>query len=117
MLLDEVLYHTHTSWVAARVTCTGNMYGGRHHRVIPFNERTPLTNDKIFRPPLDSLGAAQPPLDTHLGQWSLPPGHDEIAHCAPRTVLVWITAGDRQTMSAVEGECISNEIAYFSCHY
>ncbi len=29
-----------------------------------------------------------------LGQWSLPPGHDEIAHCTPWRVLVWITPWD-----------------------
>ncbi len=50
-----------------------------------------------------------------LGQWSLPPGHDEIAHCAPppplRTVLVWITPWDRQTMSSIGGVCILNGVA------
>ncbi len=53
---------------------------------------------------LDPLGSSPTPLDTvqcsnlPLGQWTVeftPPGHDHIAHCAPRTVLVWITPEDR----------------------
>ncbi len=76
---------------------------------------TTPTDDKISRPPYDSLGAVQPPMHGStlfniaiypLGQWSLP-------HWTRRTVLVWITPCDRQTMSSVGGVCILNGIAHY----